>query len=76
MPVLAQQIPESIQYPPILLLLLGQGALSMAEKVKAFRLKIAQRMVELKKQPLEMLFLALLGTSVDGVYNGNKVYNL
>lgn len=27
----------------------------MAEKVKAFRLKIAQRMVELKKQPLEML---------------------
>lgn len=48
----------------------------MAEKVKAFRLKIAQRMVELKKQPLEMLFLALLGAAVDGVYNGNKVYNL
>ena len=76
MPVLAQQIHESIQYLPILLLLLGQGALSMAEKVKAFRLKIAQRMVELKKQPLEMLFLALLGAAVDGVYNGNKVYNL
>lgn len=29
----------------------------MAEKVKAFRLKIAQRMVELKKQPLEMLLV-------------------
>ena len=39
----------------------------MAEKVKAFRLKIAQRMVELKKQPSEMLFLVSLGEVVVGI---------
>ena len=66
-PVLVQQIPESIHYPWTLHLLLGQGTLSMAEKVKAFRLKIAQRMVELKKQPSEMLFLVSLGEVVVGI---------
>ena len=73
MPILVQQIPESIQYPSILLLLLRQGALSVAERVKAFRLKIAQRMAELKQQPLEMLFLVFSGAATVGLMGTGSI---